>query len=178
MNESSISSAAACSVRRISRRGIGYAVVFEPASDDCAMKRLLILFLLAPLAAPENAGRAKRLEWVGWNPVEHILYWELSEGHYDVHGQYEPARRLDRYSIDPTRATMQHAGDARSFMPEEGERLHELLDALAHYTMSSTLWWDGDNGKPVPAQIMSGAPASSSDKFHPPRPADTTSNHN
>jgi hypothetical protein len=44
--------------------------------------------------------------------------------------------------------------------------------------MSSTLWWDGDNGKPVPAQIMSGAPASSSDKFHPPRPADTTSNHN
>ena len=130
------------------------------------MKRLLILLMLVPLATPENAGRAKRLEWVAWNPVEHILSWEVSEGHYDVHGQYEPDRRLDRYSIDPTRATMQHAGDARSFMPEESERLHAQLDALAHYTMSSTLWWNGDNGKPVitPPQVMSGAPNSGAGK--------------
>jgi len=54
------------------------------------MKRLLILFVLVPIAAPESGGRAKRLEWVAWNPVEHILYWEVSEGQYDVHGQYEP----------------------------------------------------------------------------------------
>jgi hypothetical protein len=130
------------------------------------MKRLLILFLLVPLAVPENAGRAKRLEWVAWNPVEHILYWEVSEGRYDVHGQYEPERRLDRYTIDPTQAIMQHASNARSFMPEEGERLHAQLDALAHYTMSSTLWWDGDNGKPVvvPPQIMSRVPELGLDK--------------
>jgi len=130
------------------------------------MKRLLLLFLLVPLAAPENAGKAKRLEWVTWNPVEHILYWEVSEGRYDAHGQYEPERRLDRYSLDPTRATMQHAGDARGFMPEEGDRLHAQLDALAHYTMSSTLWWDGDNGKPVvvPPQIMSRVPELGLDK--------------
>jgi hypothetical protein len=67
---------------------------------------------------------------------------------------------------------MQHAGDGRSFMPEEAERVHERLDALAHYTMSSTLWWDGDNGKPVivPAQIMSGAPNSGAGQFNYPRP--------
>src|SRR2546421_5562324 len=112
------------------------------SSDVCSSDLLL---LLVPLAAPENAGRAKRLEWITWNPVEHILYWEVSEGRYDVHGQYEPERRLARYSLDPTRSTMQHAGDARGFMPEEGDRLHAQLDALAHYTMSSTLWWDGDN---------------------------------
>jgi hypothetical protein len=123
------------------------------------MRRLLVLFLLVPLAAPENAGKAKRLEWVTWNPVEHILYWEVSEGRYDVHGQYEPERRLDRYSLDPTRAAMQHAGDVRGFMPEEGDKLHAQLDALAHYTMSSTLWWDGDSGKPaVVPQLVSGAP--------------------
>ena len=135
-------------------------------SDDSAMKRLFLLFWLVPLAAPENAGRAKRLEWLTWNPVEHILYWEVSEGQYDVHGQYEPERRVDMYSIDPTRVTMQHAGDARSFMPEEGERLHERLDALAHYTMSSTLWWDGDKGKPVVVspQVMSGRPELGADK--------------
>ena len=144
------------------------------------MKRILILLMLVPLATPENAGRAKRLEWVAWNPVEHILSWEVSEGHYDVHGQYEPDRRLDRYSIDPTRATMQHAGDARSFMPEESERLHAQLDALAHYTMSSTLWWDGDNGKPVitPPQVMSGAPNSGAGKFNCPRPINSTGSQN
>jgi hypothetical protein len=144
------------------------------------MKRLLILFLLVPLAAPENAGKAKRLEWITWNPVEHILYWEVSEGHYDVHGQYEPERRLDMYSIDPARAVMQHAGDDRRFMPEEAERLHERLDVLAHYTMSSTLWWDGDIGKPViaPAQVMSGAPDSTAGKLNSSRPISTTGSQN
>ncbi|PYT31606.1 MAG: hypothetical protein DMG58_11865 [Acidobacteria bacterium] len=151
-----------------------------PASDDSAMKRLLLLLLLVPLAAPENAGKAKRLEWVAWNPVEHILYWEVSEGRYDVHGQYEPERRLDRYSLDPIRSTMQHAGDARGFMPEEGDRLHAQLDALAHYTMSSTLWWDGDNGKPavVPPQVVSGAPDFGAGKVSCPRPTGATGRQN
>ena len=150
------------------------------ASDDSAMKRLLLLLLLVPLAAPENAGKAKRLEWVAWNPVEHILYWEVSEGRYDVHGQYEPERRLDRYSLDPIRSTMQHAGDARGFMPEEGDRLHAQLDALAHYTMSSTLWWDGDNGKPavVPPQVVSGAPDFGVGKVICPRPTGATGRQN
>jgi hypothetical protein len=144
------------------------------------MKRLLLLFLLVPLAAPENAGRAKRLEWVTWNPVEHILYWEVSEGRYDVHGQYEPERRLDRYSLDPTRAIMQHAGDARGFMPEEGDKLHAQLDALAHYIMSSTLWWDGDNGKSavVPAQVVSGAPDLGAGKVNCPRSTGATGRQN
>jgi hypothetical protein len=135
------------------------------------MKRLLILVFMVPLAAPENAGKVKRLESITWNPVEHILYWEVSEGHYDLHGQYEPEGRLDRYSIDPARAVMQHAGDGRSFMPEEGDRLHEQLDALAHYTMSSTLWWDGDNGKPVivPTQAKSAPPNSAAGKLNVPR---------
>ena len=112
--------------------------------------------------------------------MEHILYWEVSEGHYDVHGQYEPERRLDMYSIDPARAVMQHAGDDRRFMPEEAERLHERLDALAHYTMSSTLWWDGDIGKPVivPAQVMSGAPDSTAGKLNGSRPLSTTGSKN
>ena len=144
------------------------------------MKHLLILFVLVPIAAPENGGRVKRLEWVAWNPVEHILYWEVSEGQYDVHGQYEPERRLARYSIDPTGATMQHASEARSFMPEESERLHQQLDALGHYTMSSTLWWHGDNGKPVvaPTQIMSGTPELDADKVHGFCPTDTTGGKN
>ena len=144
------------------------------------MKRLLILCVLVPIAAPENSVRVKRLEWVAWNPVEHILYWEVSEGQYDVHGQYEPERRLGRYSIDPTRATMQHAGDSRGFMPEEAERLHAQLDALAHYTMSSTLWWHGDNGKAVvvPPQVISGTPELDADKVHGFSPTDTTGSKN
>ena len=71
---------------------------------------------------------------------------------------------------------MQHAGDARTFMPEESERPHEQLDALAHYTMSSTLRWHGDNGKAViaPPQVMSGTPELDADKVHGFRPTDTT----
>jgi len=63
---------------------------------------------------------------------------------------------------------MQHAGDGRNFMPEEAERLHERLDALAHYTMSSTLWWDGDSGKPVivPTRPMSGTSNSAAGKLN------------
>ena len=104
--------------------------------------RLLLLLLLSPLLfADDQAKKVQRLEKVLWNPVTHILSWEITEGHIDVHGQYEPERLLGSFSIEPQSAMMSAAGKKQEFTHQEGDHLHDILDSLSHYLMSSTLWW-------------------------------------
>jgi len=122
------------------------------------MKRLTILFILAPLAAHEEPKKLKRLELVVWNPVEHVLYWDVSEGHNDEHGQYEPERLLKRYSVDPINGTMKFDGDTRVFMRQEADGVHQVLDAISHYAMSSTLWWEDGKSQPLHEKNHLGSP--------------------
>jgi hypothetical protein len=102
----------------------------------------LLLLLLSPsLFADDQAKKVQRLEKVMWNPVTHILSWEITEGHIDVHGQYEPERLAGSFSIEPQAALMRVDGKKQGFTHQEGDHLHEILDSLSHYLMSSTLWW-------------------------------------
>jgi len=73
--------------------------------------RLLLLLLLSPLLfADDQAKKVQRLEKVTWNPVTHVLSWEITEGYIDVHGQYEPERVVGSFSIEPQSAMMTVAG--------------------------------------------------------------------
>ena len=114
------------------------------------MKRcvLLLLLLSSLLFAEDQAKKVQRLEKVIWNPVTHVLSWEITEGHIDVHGQYEPERRVGEFLIEPQAAVMSFAGRRQEFMHQEGDHLHDILDSLSHYLMSSTLWWQEGEGKP------------------------------
>lgn len=105
--------------------------------------RFLLLLLLSPsLFADDQAKKVQRLEKVMWNPVTHVLSWEITEGHMDVHGQYEPERLAGSFSIEPQAAVMSvAAGKKQGFTHQEGDHLHDVLDSLSHYLMSSTLWW-------------------------------------
>jgi len=115
------------------------------------MKRYcLLLLLLGPLlSAEDQVKKVQRLERVIWNPVNHVLSWEISEGYVDVHGQYEPQRLVGTFSIQPPAATMTFAGETRGFMRQESDHLHDILDALSHYIMSSTFWWQDGKGEPA-----------------------------
>jgi hypothetical protein len=88
------------------------------------------------------------LEKVIWNPVTHILSWEITEGHLDVHGQYEPERLVGTFFIEPQAAVMSFAGKTEGFARQEGDHVHDILDSLSHYLMSSTLWWQDGKGEP------------------------------
>ena len=104
--------------------------------------RFLLLLLLSPLlCAEDQAKKVQRLEKVIWNPVTHVLSWEITEGHIDVHGQYEPERLVGSFFIEPQAAMMSVAGKKQAFTRQEGDHLHDILDSLSHYLMSSTLWW-------------------------------------
>jgi len=107
------------------------------------MKRyfLLLLLLTSLLSADDEAKKVQRLEKVIWNPVTHVLSWQITEGHIDVHGQYEPERLVGCFFIQPQAATMSFAGKKEEFSHQEGDHLHDILDSLSHYLMSSTLWW-------------------------------------
>jgi len=108
----------------------------------------LLLLLLSPLLFAEDQGKkVQRLETVIWNPVTHILSWQISEGHIDVHGQYEPERLIESFFLEPQAAMMSFAGERQGFTHQEGDRVHDILDSLSHYLMSSTLWWQ--EGKDV-----------------------------
>ena len=118
------------------------------------MKRhFLLLFLLNPLLfADDQAKQAQRLEKVIWNPVTHVLSWEITEGHIDAHGQYEPERLVGSFFIEPQAATMSFAGQREGFSHQEGDHLHDILDSLSHYVMSSTLWWQRGKAEPHEAR--------------------------
>src|SRR6266540_953086 len=102
---------------------------------------LLFLLICSSVFAEEPAKKAQRLEKVIWNPVSHVLTWEVSEGCIDVHGQYEPQRLVGTFSIKPQTATMSFSGEMRRFMPQEADHLHDVLDSLSLDIMSSALWW-------------------------------------
>ena len=109
----------------------------------------LFLLLLSPsLFADDKAKKVQRLEKVIWNPVTHELSWQITEGHIDVHGQYEPERLVGNFFIKPQAATMSFAGKKEGFTHQEGDHLHNILDSLSHYLMSSTLWWQEVKGEP------------------------------
>ena len=118
------------------------------------MKRyFLLLLLLSPLLfADDQAKKVQRLETVIWNPVTHILSWQITEGHIDVHGQYEPERLVGSFFIEPQAATMSVAGKKQGFTHQEGNHVHEILDSLSHYLMSSTLWWQEGKNEPNEAR--------------------------
>jgi hypothetical protein len=104
--------------------------------------RFLLLLLLSPsLFADDQAKKVQRLEKVMWNPATHVLSWEITEGYIDVHGQYEPERVVGSFSIEPQAALMSVDGKKQRFTHQEGDHLHDILDSLSHYLMSSTLWW-------------------------------------
>src|SRR5258708_8512378 len=107
----------------------------------------LLLILSSPLLFDDDqAKQVQRLEKVIWNPVTHVLSWQITEGHIDVHGQYEPERLVGSFFIEPQTATMSFAGKKEGFSHQEGDHLHDILDSLSHYLMSRTLWWQ--EGKP------------------------------
>ena len=114
------------------------------------MKRyFLLLLLLTPLLfADDKAKKVQRLEKVTWNPITHVLSWQITEGHIDVHGQYEPERPVGSFFIEPQATTMSFAGKKEGFTHQEGDHLHNILDSLSHYLMSSTLWWQEVKGEP------------------------------
>ena len=93
--------------------------------------RFLLLLLLSPLLlAEDQAKKVQRLEKVIWNPITHVLSWRISEGHIDVHGQYEPERLVGSFFIEPQAATMSVAGKKQGFTHQEGDHLHDILDSL------------------------------------------------
>jgi hypothetical protein len=114
------------------------------------MKRcfLPLLLLSSLLFAEDQIKKVQRLEKVIWNPVTHILSWEITEGHIDVHGQYEPERLVGTFFIEPQAAMMSFAGKREGFTHQEGDHVHDILDSLSHYLMSSTLWWQDGKGEP------------------------------
>ena len=115
------------------------------------MKRhCLLLLLLSPLLFGHDQAKkvhVQRLEKVIWNPVTHVLSWQISEGHIDVHGQYEPERLVGSFFIEPQEAMMSFAGERQGFTHQEGDHVHDILDSLSHYLMSSTLWWQERKGE-------------------------------
>ena len=111
--------------------------------------RFLVLLMLSPLLfAEDQIRKAQRLEKVIWNPVTHVLSWQITEGHVDVHGQYEPERLVGNFFIEPQAAMMSFAGKKQRFTHQEGDHIHDILDSLSHYLMSSTRWWQDGSGSP------------------------------
>jgi hypothetical protein len=119
-----------------------YELVVQSAAGSTMKHCFLILLVLCPLLfAEDQPKKAQRLEQVIWNPVSHVLSWQITEGHIDVHGQYEPERLVGTFLIQPQATIMSFAGERRGFMRQEGDHLHDILDSVSHYLMSSTLWW-------------------------------------
>ena len=117
------------------------------------MKRVfLFLLLLSPsLFADDKANKVQRLEKVIWNPVTHELSRQVTEGHIDVHGQYEPERLVGNFFIEPQAATMSFAGKKEGFTHQEGDHLHNILDSLSHYLMSTR--FGGKKSKVSPTKL-------------------------
>ena len=113
----------------------------------------LLLVLSSSLLANGQEKKVQRLEKVIWNPVTHVLSWEISEGHFDVHGQYEPERQIGTFSIEPQAAIMSVGSKKVGFTHQEGDHLHDILDCLSHYLMSSTFWWLEGRAEPHEAGI-------------------------
>jgi hypothetical protein len=53
---------------------------------------------------------------------------------------------------------MSFAGKKEGFTHQEADHLHDVLDSLSHYLMSSTLWWQEGKGEPHQARIADTVP--------------------
>jgi hypothetical protein len=63
--------------------------------------------------------------------------------------RYEPERLVGNFFIEPQAAVMSFAGKREGFTHQEGDHVHDILDSLSHYLMSSTLWWQDGKGDPT-----------------------------
>ena len=120
--------------------------------------RLTLLTALIAVALPvaaqekngEGAGRkARRLESVTWNPVDHKLTWTVIDGSLADKGKFEGDKRTT-FSIDMDAATMSLEGEDRRFSRMEATSVHRLMDMVAKYAAESTLWWEAGEGERLP----------------------------
>ncbi len=98
----------------------------------------------APDAMPGN--KARRLESVSWNSVQHRLTWVITDGVKTDSDGYKP-ENVKTYRIDMDKAIMLFNGERRHFSNEEAASVHALMDLIAKYAVESTLWWDAGQGE-------------------------------
>ena len=99
---------------------------------------------------PQQEGRkARRLETVTWNPIEHKLTWTVIDGALADKGKFEGSKKTT-FSIDMDEATMSLEGEGRRFSKMEATSVHRLMDMVAKYAAESTLWWEAGEGERLP----------------------------
>ncbi|HYO81735.1 MAG TPA: hypothetical protein VES20_10055 [Bryobacteraceae bacterium] len=104
---------------------------------------------LTSAATAQDAQKARRLESVTWNPVDHKLTWVVIDGSLADKGKFEGSRRIT-FSIDMDEATMSTDGEDRRFSKMEATSVHRLMDMVAKYAAESTLWWEAGEGERLP----------------------------
>jgi len=107
----------------------------------------LVLGFSSGLHAEEER-RARRLESITWNPIDHKLTWVVSDGSLNGKGKFEGAKKFT-YEIDMDQATMNTEGEDRRFSKQEAVSVHRLMDLVAKYAAESTVWWENGQGEPV-----------------------------
>jgi hypothetical protein len=100
--------------------------------------------------------KARRLESITWNSVDHHLIWEVSKGEKD--GDNYKANGNDRYDINMDNATMTVNGESRRFNAKEAANVRILMDFISKYALESTLWWENGEGDPVDGKNAPKAP--------------------
>lgn len=103
---------------------------------------------LTSAVAGEEEKRARRLESITWNPVDHKLTWVVSDGAMNGQGKFEGTKKLT-YEIDMDEATMNANGEDRRFAKAEAVSVHKLMDLVSKYAAESTVWWEQGQGEPL-----------------------------
>jgi hypothetical protein len=113
-------------------------------------------------AMAADAPKARRLEAITWNPVDHKLTWVISVGEKGE-GQSFKATSTETYNIEMDKAVMAVKGEARGFSEDEAATVHKLMDIVSKYAVESTVWWDAGqgtkldkNGKPLATPVSPG----------------------
>ena len=107
--------------------------------------RLAVAVIAFAATACGQEGKARRLETVTWNPVEHKLTWVVASGDNEADGKFK-SKGSKSYSIDLDKATMSFNGENRGFSKNEAANVHALMDLIAKYAVESTVWWDDGQG--------------------------------
>lgn len=107
--------------------------------------RLAVAAIAFAATACGQEGKARRLESITWNPVEHRLTWVVASGDMDE-GKFTAKGKLS-YAIDLAKATMQFNGENRGFSKNEAANVHALMDLVSKYAVESTVWWDDGQGE-------------------------------